>query len=91
MIRLAIRWNIPNVAEDMINSIRVNYTQKEQEKKQEEIFQLMELALIYHATEIFELLIDGFDSNSLDKFLTARRLYFLYNFRNEVSFYSILF
>lgn len=90
MIRLAIRWNIPNFAEDMINSIRVNYTYNSevfQQIDQEEIFQLMELALIYHATEIFELLIDGLDSNSLDKFLTARRLYFLYNFRNEVSFY----
>lgn len=74
----------------MINSIRVNYTYNSevfQQIDQEEIFQLMELALIYHATEIFELLIDGFDSKSLDKFLTARRLYFLYNFRNEVSFY----
>ena len=77
MIRLAIRWNIPNFAEDMINSIRVNYTYNSevfQQIDQEEIFQLMELALIYHATEIFELLIDGFDSNSLDKILTARRL-----------------
>ena len=77
MIRLAIRLNIPNFAEDMINSIRVNYTYNSevfQQIDQEEIFQLMELALIYHATEIFELLIDGFDSNSLDKILTARRL-----------------
>ena len=51
-------------------------------------YDLMETALMLNRPQFFQLFLDQFQANPelIKNFITSKRLYFLYNFKNDVSF-----
>ena len=67
---------------DLLNSTSSSYYE-------DDYFELFETALTENKPKFFKFLIDEFRSNPkfLKNFLISKRLYFLYNFKNEVKLF----
>jgi hypothetical protein len=83
ILDLALRLNKIHQSKTIIDHINEFYDYSNNDF--EPFYELMELSLAKNRPEFFQLFIDEFQLNPefLENFLTTKRLYYLYNFKNE--------
>ena len=85
ILRLSLKSDLVKVGSHVVDHLFSTSTSY----NEDDYFQLLELALTENKPKFFKILIDEFRSNAtfLKDFLISKRLYFLYNFKNEVNFF----
>lgn len=86
-MRLALKWEKVEIGRELLN-----YMNDNDYYDVNEYYIQMEDSLNYNRPDFFRLFLEEFESdpNFFVNFLTSKRLYFLYNFKNEVNYPSHL-
>jgi hypothetical protein len=82
-MRLSLKWNKVEIAKQVVEYLNENNSYFDYD----DYFALMESALVDNRPEFFGFYLDVFkyDKNFMSNFVNAQRLYYLYNFKNNVK------